>query len=500
MNRQNFFGHLALALAVVILAAFIGQMRRMERSHDSFEARTTVVVRHDGDHDHDGDEADDFREEQGDAEVIVRFRSGTSSQTINRITEGLNDRLLDRFEFINGQAVIADEDGLSPETVAAEYRSLPEVEYAEPNFIIDLDPVESAGELDDESAFDEEFNDDDPPVVRRGNSPNDEGQQPNDPLFNEQWSLLNTGQRAGKSGADVCATRAWAKTQGSRKVVVAVIDTGVDYKHQDLRKNIWTRPASLAPYVDAELGTFYDQHGFDAADNDGDPMDDNGHGTHCAGIIGAEGDNHDGIAGVNWQVEIMGLKFLGRNGSGTTKDAIECINYVVARKKAGVNVRIISASWGSTAQSRALGDAIKRAGDEGILFVAAAGNSSTNNDRQPHYPSNYNYPNVVSVAALTRSDVLARFSNYGAKTVHIAAPGAEIMSTWPQNLYEEHSGTSMATPVVSGVAALILSVNPDLSVTQLRQRLLDSVDKLPALEGKVSSGGRVNAARAVKAE
>ncbi|HEV7906106.1 MAG TPA: S8 family serine peptidase, partial [Pyrinomonadaceae bacterium] len=486
------------ALAVVILAAFIGQMRRMERSHhshSSFEARTVVVMPHEHD-----DRTGDYRSEQGDAEVIVRFRSGTSLQRINRITQGLNDRLLDRFEFIDGQAVIADEDGLSPETVAAEYRNLPEVEYAEPNLLIDLDPAENAGELDDESAFTEEaeVNDDDPPVVRRNT--NGDAQRPNDPLFNEQWSLLNTGQRAGKSGADVCATRAWAKTQGSRKVVVAVIDTGVDYKHQDLQKNIWTRPASLAPYVDAELGAFDDRHGFDAADNDGDPMDDNGHGTHCAGIIGAEGDNNDGIAGVNWQVEIMGLKFLSRNGSGTTKDAIECINYVVARKKAGVNVRIISASWGSTAQSRALGDAIKRAGEEGILFVAAAGNSSTDNDRQPHYPSNYPHPNVVSVAALTRADVLARFSNYGAKTVHIAAPGAEIMSTWPQNQYEEHSGTSMATPVVSGVAALILSVNPDLSVTQLRKRLLDSVDKLPALDGKVSSGGRVNAARAVNAE
>jgi subtilisin family serine protease len=491
MNRQNFFGHLALAVAVVILAAFIGQMRRMERSHNSFE-RHTVVITHD-----DVErvrELDDSDREQEDAEVIVRFRPGTSLQTINRITDRLNDRLLDRFEFINGQAVIADEDGLSPETVASEYRHLPEVEYAEPNHLIELDPAEGEHNFDQEDRDD----DDDPPVVRRTDSSG--APQPNDPLFNEQWSLLNTGQRAGKSGADVCATRAWEKTQGTRKVVVAVIDTGVDYNHQDLHNNIWTRPASLAPYVDAELGAFDDRHGFDAADNDGDPMDDNGHGTHCAGIIGAEGDNNDGIAGVNWQVEIMGLKFLSRNGSGTTKDAIECINYVVARKKAGVNVRIISASWGSTAQSRALGDAIKRAGEEGILFVAAAGNSSTNNDRQPHYPSNYPHPNVVSVAALTRSDVLARFSNYGAKTVHIAAPGAEIMSTWPQNQYEEHSGTSMATPVVSGVAALILSVNPDLSVTDLRKRLLDSVDQLPVLDGKVSSGGRVNAARAVKAE
>jgi subtilisin family serine protease len=492
MNRQNFFGHLALAAAVVILAAFVGQMRRMERSHDNFEKRNIDAAPHFHVHSSEDDEAED---EPGDAEVIVRFRPGTSRAAIERITERLNDRLLDRFEFINNQAAIADEDGLAPETVAAEYRGLPEVEYAEPNSIIELDPT-----VHYERRFSttgDGHDDDDPPVVRH---PGDGGRQPNDPLFNEQWSLLNAGQRAGTAGADVCATRAWTKTRGSRKIVVAVIDTGVDYNHQDLSKNIWTRPASLAPYSDEDLGDFDDRHGFDAADNDGDPMDDNGHGTHCAGIIGAEGDNSDGIAGVNWEVEIMPLKFLGRSGSGTTKDAIECINYVIARKKAGVDVRIISASWGSTARSRALGDAIKRAGDEGILFIAAAGNSSTNNDTRPHYPSNYDLPNVLSVAALTRTDALARFSNYGAKTVHIAAPGAEIMSTWPGNQYEEHSGTSMATPVVSGVAALILSVNPNLSVTDLRKRLLDTVDKIPALDGKVSSGGRVNAASAVRAE
>jgi subtilisin family serine protease len=494
MNRQNFFGHLALAVAIVILAAFVGQMRRMERSHAGFERRDIVSMQHE--HDHDSAEADETEDELEDAEVIVRFRPGTSRAAIERITEGLNDRLLDRFEFINNQAAIADEDGLAPETVAAEYRGLPEVEYAEPNSIIELDPTGNIPGFE-EARRGHDNDDDDPPVVRH---PGDGGRQPNDPLFNEQWSLLNAGQRAGTAGADVCATRAWTKTRGSRKIVVAVIDTGVDYNHQDLNKNIWTRPASLAPYSDEDLGDFDDRHGFDAADNDGDPMDDNGHGTHCAGIIGAEGDNSDGIAGVNWEVEIMPLKFLGRNGSGTTKDAIECINYVIARKKAGVDVRIISASWGSTARSRALGDAIKRAGDEGILFIAAAGNSSTNNDTRPHYPSNYDLPNVLSVAALTRTDALARFSNYGAKTVHIAAPGAEIMSTWPGNQYEEHSGTSMATPVVSGVAALILSVNPDLSVTDLRKRLLDTVDKIPALDGKVSSGGRVNAASAVRAE
>ena len=185
MNRQNFFGHLALAVGVVILAAFVGQMRRMEnrRSHDESESRSILVMQND-----EAQETDDDAEAYEDAEVIVRFRPGTSPAQIQRIVNGLNDRLTDRFEFINNEAVVADEDGLAPETVAAEYRALPEVEYAEPNFIIELDPAEGEGAPD----FDEETGDeDDPPVVRRSGGE----AQPNDPLFNEQWSLLNTGQR-----------------------------------------------------------------------------------------------------------------------------------------------------------------------------------------------------------------------------------------------------------------------------------------------------------------
>jgi thermitase len=264
---------------------------------------------------------------------------------------------------------------------------------------------------------------------------------------------------------------------------------------------MWIRPASVPEYSDRELGTIDDVHGFSLnADDLRDPMDDNGHGTHCAGIIGAEGGNEFGIAGVNWTVQIMPLKFMNAMGQGTTKDAIEAINYVIDRKKAGVNVRIISASWGSTQKSRALGDVIKRAGEEGILFVAAAGNSSANSDKNPHYPAGYDLPNVISVAATDRKDQLAGFSNYGPKSVHIAAPGREILSTWLKGDFREASGTSMATPEVAGVAALIVSQNREITVAQLRERLLKSVDKLPALDGKVSSGGRLNAAKAVGAQ
>jgi thermitase len=484
MNRQNFFKHLTLALAFVFLAAFAGQMRRTTTRRPP-AVRVAVQEPHHS----DDAEASDF-ETAEDSEVIVRFREGTTTEEINAITARLNDRLEDRFENVDGAAVIADEDGRDAEQVAAQYRALPQVVYAEPNVSIKLDPGEDEDDTAEETT---DTSEDDPPVVKLN------AVGPNDPLFNEQWSLQNTGQREGKSGADICATRAWTKTTGSNRVVVAVIDTGVDYSHTDLAGNIWTRPASLAPYSDKELGTFDDLHGFDAADMDGDPMDDNGHGTHCAGIVGAEGDNKEGVSGVNWHVQIMPLKFLDASGRGSLRAAIECINYVIARKKDGVNVRIISASWGSNFGSRALRDAIRRAGEEGILFVAAAGNDSTNNDRLPHYPSNYDLPNVLAVAALDRQDKLARFSNFGVKSVHIAAPGAEILSTWLNNEYEEHSGTSMATPEVSGVAALVLAENPNMTVEQLRARLLESVDKIPALEGKVASGGRLNAARAVGA-
>jgi thermitase len=477
MNRHNFLGHLALAITLIFLAAFAGQIRRWQNQPRAFlnpENRTE-------------DEARTVR--RNAAEVLVRFRPGTTLERMQSIARRLDDRIEDRIESVSGLAVIEDQDGLDAEEVASEYRALTEtVEYAEPNFTITLEPEfnGSGGGSNDgaPAGFD--------PFV-----PNN---WPNDPQFADQWSLENTGQRGGKAKADISALLAWDKTKGSEKVVVAVLDSGVDYTHPDLMENIWFRPSNINEYVDDQLGTINDLRGFSAVDDLSDPMDDNGHGTHCAGIIGAEGDNEFGIAGVNWKVQIMPLKFIGANGSGTTKDAIEAINYVIDRKRAGVNVRIISASWGSTQKSKALEDAIREAGEAGILFVAASGNASANADKSPHYPASYDLPNIISVAALDRQDNLASFSNYGAKRVHVAAPGVEILSTWLGGAFEEHSGTSMATPEVAGVAALVLSVDPDLSVKELRERLLKSVDKLDSLNGKISTGGRINAARAVGAK
>jgi thermitase len=484
MNRQNFLGHLALALTLVLVAAFAGQVRHWQHDWKGephtgrlvFGGATPAQPR--------GTGAGAVEHER--AEVLVRFRSGTSLEQVRKLAAHLNDRLEDEIESVDGLAVIEDEDGLDAQSVADQYNKLTDfVVYAEPNFGIVLDPNENSAATSISFHF---------------GKLNTDGGTLNDPMFNEQWSLENTGQRGGKAQADISAKEAWKKTQGSQEVVVAVLDSGVDYTHPDLVENMWQRPASVDEYTDNELGAINDEYGFNAVNQNGDPMDDNGHGTHCAGIIGAVGGNGVGIAGINWKVKIMPLKFMSSGGFGTTKDAIECINYVINRKQAGVNVSIISASWGSTMKSKALGDAIKNAGDAGITFIAASGNSSANSDKSPHYPASYQLPNVISVAALNRNDELASFSNYGAKTVHVAAPGAEILSTWLGHEFKEASGTSMATPEVAGVAALVLSVEPKLTVEQLRERLFKSVDKLDALSGKVSTGGRINAARAVGAK
>jgi thermitase len=463
MNRNNFLPHVALALVLILVAAFAGQVRNWQRNwHRKTRVLVTAPLDNSAPRQAEQPEAEN-------AEVFVRFRAGVSEEKIRSITERLHDSIEDQTEAVTNLNLIEDEDGKTVETVIAEYSALPEVEYAEKIYRIQLEEEGWSSE----------------PLL------------PNDPRFTEQWALANDGQNGGTQGADISAVGAWATTTGNNKVVVAVLDSGVDYTHPDLETNIWKRPENIKAYDDKNLGAIDDVDGYNALDNDGDPMDQNGHGTHCAGIIGAEGGNSEGITGVNWTVQIMPLKFMDANGSGTTKDAIEAINYVIDRRNAGVNVRIISASWGSTQKSRALEDVIKKAYDAGILFVAASGNSSVDTDKSPHYPSSYNVANVISVAALDRNDQLTSFSNFGVKTVHIAAPGKDILSTWLGHEFREASGTSMATPVVAGVAALVLANDPKMSVDELRRHLLDSVDKLPALKTKVVTGGRINAAKAV---
>ncbi|MFM9904926.1 MAG: S8 family serine peptidase [Pyrinomonadaceae bacterium] len=472
MNRNNIWIHVGIAVVLITMAAVLGQIGRWENALRDRNRDVQKQV--------ENQKKLLSTDRTSSPEVLVRFRPGVSLDQIRAIAAANHDALTDEIESVSGLSVIDDLDNANAESVAAQYSAMSDtVAYAEVNYQIKLDdPIQKE-------------------VLRDGVYREPLVAHPNDPQFGDQWALNNLGQDGGKERADIDALKAWLKTKGSEDVVVAVLDSGVDFTHVDLRENMWIRPENVPAYTDDELGTFNDINGYNGTDKIADPMDDNGHGTHCAGIIGAEGDNGEGIAGVNWHVKIMPLKFLGRGGFGSTDDAIEAINYAIDRKRHGVNIRIISASFGSTEHSQALEDTIRAAGDAGILFVAAAGNDGSDNDRRPHYPSNFDLPNVISVAALDRNDQLAGFSNFGIKTVHIAAPGKDILSTWLNDAYREASGTSMATPYVSGVAALIIANEPSISMEKLRARLLNSVDKVDALNGKIVSGGRLNAAKAV---
>lgn len=318
-----------------------------------------------------------------------------------------------------------------------------------------------------------------------------------DPKASKQWALANDGKNSGgwfsrgKVGEDINVAKAWEITKGSRNIVVGVIDTGVDYNHVDLKDNIWTNDAELngKEGVDDDGNGYIDDiHGYDFVNNDGDPMDDHSHGTHCSGVIGAS-HNRKGIAGINANVRIMGLKFLDKNGSGEGSDAIRAIDYAV---KMGVNV--LSNSWGGGQFSQALLDAIKSANDAGIIFVAAAGNSSRDNDVGPTYPCNYESENVVSVGSFAGTGKKSGFTNYGATKVHVFAPGSSILSTVPGNKYKNMSGTSMACPQVAGMMALLLSQEM-LTPAEARQRAIKTSVVTDRLKGYSQSNGRMDAYR-----
>ena len=301
----------------------------------------------------------------------------------------------------------------------------------------------------------------------------------NDTYYNLLWGLENTGQsirgNTGTSDADIDAPEAWTQLNNPPKVLVGIIDTGVDYNHEDLSAHIWTNPGEIAGDGIDNDGNGYvdDVHGYNTQKNNGDPMDDNGHGTHVAGTIGAVGDNEKGIVGVSQYVEIIACKFLDRNGRGFTSDAIDCFNYFNQLKLDGHDVLVTNNSWGGGGFSTALLNAM----DSSILHVTAAGNSGVNVDTSPHYPSSYNLDNIISVAATDFNDNFASFSNYG-NTVDIAAPGVDIASTWTKDRYYWSSGTSMAAPHVTGAAALGWSANPNLSTADVKSLIMGNGDTI----------------------
>lgn len=288
--------------------------------------------------------------------------------------------------------------------------------------------------------------------------------------------------------------RAWNVSAGGTNVIVAVLDTGVDFNHPDLADNMWRNNAEIPNngIDDDANGVIDDVFGFNGINNSGNPFDDQYHGTHVAGIIGAKGNNGVGVAGVNWNTKIMALKFLSAGGSGFTSDAIKAMDYMIDMKSQGHNIRVINNSWGGGGFSKPLEDAIKRVRDAGIIFTAAAGNSATDNDALPQYPASYQVSNIVSVASSDYTNQFSGFSCTGANTVHIAAPGSGILSTYPGNRYESLSGTSMATPFVSGALGLLLADQPGLTMSQAITRLFSTAEPLPQFEGMMIHGRLLN--------
>lgn len=356
-------------------------------------------------------------------------------------------------------------DDLPVERAVDIYENAPFVEYAEPDFI--LEPTKS----------------------------------PNDPFFDRLWGLNNTGQTGGSYDVDIDAPQAWNVSVGDPNTTVAVIDSGVNIGHPDIKNNVWINPGEIPRngQDDDNNGYVDDTRGWDFInDNPGvyDRADGEEHGTHIAGTIAAVGNNDRGITGVNWQASIAPLKFLGPEG-GFVSDAVEAIDYAVAE-----DIGVSNNSWGSGYYSQTLKDAIDRADAAGHLFVAAAGNGGIDgvgddNDQNPFYPASYDSPNIVSVAATNKGDYVTRFSNYGDTMVDLGAPGVNVLSTLPGNEYGYFSGTSMAAPHVAGTASLIKTTSPDLDDGQIKARIMEYVDVRPGLQGKTVSGGRLNTYRAL---
>lgn len=351
----------------------------------------------------------------------------------------------------------------------------PLVEVAEPNYIISINNQHT------------EFN---PLSV------------PNDPSFDELWALQNTGQSGGTAGADIDAVPAWDITTGDASLVIGVIDSGVDYTHPDLADNMWVNPDEICDNGIDDSGSGYidDCHGISAIDGSGDPMDGNGHGTHVAGSIGAVGNNSVGVVGVNWDTQIVACRFLDDAGFGSTADAIECLDYFTNLKlNHNVNMVASNNSWGGGPYSEALRTAVSDSIDAGIMFVAAAGNDGIDADVTPSYPATYDLDGIVSVANTTRTDNMAGNSTYGEEGVDLGAPGTEILSTYLDDGYATASGTSMSSPHVAGVAGLIWSIAPHLSIAEVKDILMDSGDPLSDLAGTTVSGKRLNALSALVA-
>lgn len=376
-------------------------------------------------------------------ELFVRFNPNITENASNNAHLQTGATVLKEYEDIKGLQLVKIPDNININDAIAIYLSNKDIVYAEPNYIYKTETI------------------------------------PDDTYYNNLWGLSRINTPA-----------AWDITTGSSNVIIAVVDSGIDLLHPDLKGNIWTNKAELngIPGVDDDGNGYIDDiYGWNFLNDTNNVTDDNGHGTHVAGIIAATGNNTEGVTGVTWNAKIMPLKFLDKYGYGYVEDAVAAINYA-----AKMGAYIINNSWGGSIYSQALKDAIDACN---ALVVCAAGNeySGVSNDVDPVYPSSYNSSNIISVAAITSYDTLADFSNYGVNSVDVAAPGSNIYSTVPYSSYGYLSGTSMATPYVSGLAALIKSIRPELNILQVKYTILNNVDFIDSLSGKISTSGVINA-------
>src|SRR5271166_162904 len=383
--------------------------------------------------------------------ILVKFRHSVSADARTAVHAALGTRSIKQYAAVRDLEVVGLPASLDVSTALRAYRLHSEVDYAEPDYTVHLLKT------------------------------------PNDPLFSNMWNLLNTGQDGGTAGDDVGATLAWTLSTGSPNVIIAALDTGIDYTHADIIPNLFHNTAVCNGVNDGTNGCY----GISTISYTADVFDDNGHGTHVSGIEGAAGNNGLGVVGINWTVQLMSCKFLDSTGSGQTSDAISCLDYVQQMKNNGYNIVATNNSWGGSEYSQALNDAIQAQQLAGILFVAAAGNTVGDNDVAPIYPANTQLHNVISVAATTRTDSLAIFSNVGQHSVHLGAPGQEILSTWPGNNYQVLSGTSMATPHVTGAAALLAAEQPTLDWRGIKNLILAGGDTRSSLAETVT-GKRLN--------
>jgi len=434
-------------------------------------------------------------------EVIVKYKEGIfrARTTMNALYSSIGVENVRRYSgMMNGFEHLTLEDSVKVEDAIAELQKNDAVSYAQPNYILHAFPIRTRESsvsiarvgngtpcwipgIPFPPGCEDGASDDDRPSDPNATRPplKEAPQEVNPPVVDPDLAKTYGMTK-------ISAVEAWKIHRGSKTFVVADIDTGIDYNHEDLAFNLWRNP---------KPSDKNDIVGFDFVHNDGLPFDDNMHGTHTAGTIGAVGSNGVAISGVIQQVSLMSLKFLSGEGSGTTADAIRAIDYAVEH-----GAKVLSNSWGGRGDpdNQALKDAIDRAKNKDVLFIAAAGNDGTDNDgSSPPYPAAFDNDNLIAVAATDDNDKLAYFSNYGKKTTHVAAPGVKVYSTIPNNKYKALSGTSMACPHVAGAAALIWSKNPSWNYKKVKEVLMSTVDPLPELKDKLVTGGRINVLKAL---